>query len=142
MLSAFKSYCALSFFKGALLQDTAGLLEKPGENTQSARLIKFTNTDSIRELESELKAYIFEAIEIEKAGLKVEAKEKEGLVLVDEFAEALAQDAAFKAAFEALTPGRQRGYNLYFSAPKQAKTRIARIEKYKSKILTGLGFHD
>lgn len=137
ILAAFKEYCALSFFKGALLSDTHALLDKPGENTQSARLIRFRELSRIAALEAILKAYIYEAIEVENAGLKVDFKEKTALVFPEEFQQQLDAHPALRAAFEALTPGRQRGYNLYFSAPKQSKTRAARVEKCVPKILAG-----
>ncbi len=141
ILSAFKEYCAISFFKGSLLTDTQHTLTKPGENSQAARLIKFTNTKEIPEMEPIIKAYVYEAIEVEKAGLKVAFK-KNPEPIPAELQQKLDEDPTFKSAFEALTPGRQRGYILYFSAPKQSKTRISRIEKYKQKILEGKGFHD
>lgn len=142
VMSAFKDYCALSFFKGALLNDSEGILEKPGANTQAARLIPFTGVREILKMEEVLKAYIFEAIEVEKAGLKVDFKKKKELELPEELQDQLQENPDLKAAFEALTPGRQRGYILYFSAPKQSKTRTSRIEKYIEKILNGKGFHD
>ena len=142
LLGGFKEYCTLSFFKGVLLADTNNILVSPGENSQSVRLIKFTDTKEIMELKPVLKAYIHEAIEVEKAGLKVDFKQKNQLDLVIELQHAMGKDPALKTAFEALTPGRQRAYNLYFSAPKQAKTRTSRIEKYVPKILEGKGFND
>lgn len=141
IVSAFKEYSAISFFKGALLQDTHHLLDKPGNNTQAARLIKFTSTEDILKMESTLKAYIYEAIEVEKIGLSVSFKKKPEPV-PEEFQTALDQQPELKNAFEALTPGRQRGYILYFSAPKQSKTRVSRIEKSMVKILKGEGLHD
>lgn len=142
ILAAFKEYCALSFFKGALLNDAKSILENPGENTQSARLIRFTNVREIVALEAILKAYIYEAIEIEKSGLKVDFKEKTKLVYPEEFQQKLDEAPALKAAFEALTPGRKRAYILYFSAPKQSKTRESRIEKCIPQILIGKGLND
>ncbi|XCF06154.1 DUF1801 domain-containing protein [Tamlana crocina] len=141
MLCAFKNHCAVSFFKGALLRDEKNILEKPGENSQAARLIKFTDTDKIKSLESHIKAYIFEAIEAEKAGLKIEFKQNPE-PLPEELEQKFEDDPTLKSAFESLTPGRQRGYVLYFSAPKQSKTRISRIEKCTGKILNGEGLHD
>lgn len=141
ILSAFKEYCSLSFFKGALLNDEAGILDKPGPNSQAARLIKFTNVQQVIELEPTIKAYIQQAIDIEKAGLTVEFK-KNPEPMPEELEQKLDEDPVFKAAFEALTPGRQRGYIIYFSGAKQAQTREARIEKYMPKILEGKGFHD
>ena len=142
IVSAFKEYCSLSFFKGALLKDAEGILEKPGENSQAARLFKFTNVQQILEMEPTIKAYIYEAIEVEKAGLKVDFKQKNELVYPEELQTKLDEDPELKSAFESLTPGRQRGYVLHFSQPKQSKTRISRIEKCIPKILEGKGFHD
>ncbi len=141
ILSAFKDYCSLSFFKGALLNDEAGILEKPGPNSQAARLIKFTNVQQVIELEPTIKAFIQQAIDIEKAGRTVAFK-KNPEPMPEELEQKLEEDPVFKAAFEALTPGRQRGYIIYFSGAKQSKTREARIEKYMPKILEGKGFHD
>jgi uncharacterized protein YdeI (YjbR/CyaY-like superfamily) len=138
----FKEYCALGFFKGALLNDANGILIKPGENSQAMRQIRFTNVREIVEMEPILKAYIYEAIEVEKAGLKVDFKEKTELVFPEEFQKKLDENPALKAAFDALTPGRQRAYNLYFSAPKQSKTRESRVEKCMQKILNGKGLND
>lgn len=142
IIGGFKTHCVLSFFKGALLQDPEGILEKPGENSQAARVIRFTSKREIQEKESSLQAYIFEAIEVEKAGLSVDFKEKNELVLVEELLHKFEELPAFKTAFEALTPGRQRGYNLFFSAGKQSQTRTARIEKYIERILDGKGIND
>ena len=141
IVSAFKEYCALSFFKGSLLSDSNGILKKPGENSQAVRLIKFTRVQEIVEVEAILKAYIFEAIELEKAGLKVDFK-KNPEPVPDELQQILNDDLYFKTAFEALTPGRQRGYILYFSQPKQSRTRLARIKKCIPKILNGKGLND
>lgn len=141
VIAAFNDYCALSFFKGALLKDAKGWLSKPGENTQSARVIKFTNVQEIVTLEPILKEYIFEAIELEKTGLNITFKNNPEPI-PEELQNKLDEIPALKKAFNALTPGRQRGYILYFSAPKQSKTRYARIEKYTDKILNGEGFHD
>lgn len=141
ILAALKEYCSISFFKGALLHDTDKLLVKPGENTQSARLIKITHVQEIVEKETILKTYIYEAIEVEKAGIKVEYKKRPEPV-PEEFQNVLDTNPDIQTAFEALTPGRQRGYILYFSAPKQSKTRASRIEKYIPSILNGKGFHD
>jgi uncharacterized protein YdeI (YjbR/CyaY-like superfamily) len=142
IIGSFKEYCALSFFKGTLLQDTQGILCKPGENSQAVRFFKFTNLDEIIEQQAIIKAYIYEAIEIEKAGLKVNFKNNTELELVDELQNALDKNPDLKVAFHALTPGRQRAYILYFSAPKQSKTRETRIEKYTPRILDGKGFND
>jgi uncharacterized protein YdeI (YjbR/CyaY-like superfamily) len=142
IMSAFKEYCSLSFFKGVLLKDTHNILEQPGKNTQAGRHIPFTDVQSIVELELVLKAYIQEAIEVEKAGLKVALKETRDYDFPEELQEALAEDPAFQAAFEALTPGRQRGYLLHFSGAKQSKTRLSRIEKCMPAIFEGKGLYD
>lgn len=142
VIGAFKDNCVLSFFKGSLLQDPEGILTLPGENTQSAKVVRFTSVNEIIRLEATLKAYIFEAIEVERAGLKADFKQKDALVFPEELIKKMAENPEFKAAFEALTPGRQRGYNLYFSAPKQSKTREARIEKWMPQIFEGKGMHD
>jgi len=141
ILSAFKNYCAISFFKGALLSDSEGILKAPGENSQAVRLIKYTSFQKIVELEAILKVYIFEAIEVEKSGLKVEFK-KNPEPIPHELQQKFEDDLLFKEGFEALTPGRQRGYIIHFSQAKQSKTRIVRIEKYRSKILSGKGLND
>ena len=142
LLGSFKAFCSISFFKGSLMQDPNGILSKPGKNSQSVRMLKFTHLDQIRELEPVTRAYVFEAIEIEKAGLKPAIDKSVELEFPDELLQILDQDAAFKAAFTALTPGRQRGYNLFFTAAKQPATRITRIEKYKQQILDGKGIND
>ncbi|MES2837297.1 MAG: DUF1801 domain-containing protein [Bacteroidota bacterium] len=142
IIGELKDSCVLSFIKGSLLSDTDGILSKPGENSQSARVIKFTNVKQIIEKEAILKAYIYEAIEVEKAGLKVAFKDNSELVLIEELQKALSKNAALKKAFNALTPGRQRAYNLFFSDAKQSATREARIEKYKQRILDGKGIND
>ncbi|MFC4802674.1 YdeI family protein [Neobacillus sp. GCM10023253] len=141
IISAFKEYCSLSFFKGALLKDAHRILEKPGENTQAGRLVKFTNVKQIVELEPVLKEYIYEAVEAEKAGLKVNTK-KNPEPIPEELQNKFEDIPALKTAFDALTPGRQRAYILHFSAPKQSKTRVSRIEKYMEKILAGKGLND
>ena len=141
IIGGLKDYCVLSFFKGALLQDAEGLLTKPGESTQSGRVIPFTSVKQIVELEPTLKAYIYEAIEIEKAGLQVNFK-KNPEPIPEELQMKMDKNPALKKAFEALTPGRQRGYILYFSAPKQSKTRESRIDKYTPQILKGKGMMD
>jgi uncharacterized protein YdeI (YjbR/CyaY-like superfamily) len=140
-MNGLKDSCALSFFKGALLQDAESLLLRPGEHTQVGRWMKFTSVDEIARLEPVIKAYIYEAIEVERAGIKL-PKNADKLVLVEELQKKLDEFPALKAAFAALTPGRQRGYNLYFSAPKQSKTREARIEKFIPQILSGKGMID
>jgi uncharacterized protein YdeI (YjbR/CyaY-like superfamily) len=136
-----KESCALGFLKGALLKDPKGILIKPGENSQSNRYIKFTNVREIARMEPILKAYIQEAIEAEKSGLKVEFK-KNPEPVPEELQNNLDKTPALKTAFNALTPGRQRGYILYFSAPKQSKTRESRIEKCIPQILNGKGLND
>lgn len=142
LISAFKEYCVLSFFKGALLKDTNKILIKPGDNTQSARSIRFINLQEVIGIETVLKSYIQEAIEIEKSGLKVEFKKVEEFPIPEEFQSKLDNLPALKASFEALTPGRQRAYLLHFSAPKQSKTRESRIEKCIQQILDGKGLND
>ncbi|MEA5077822.1 MAG: YdeI family protein [Anaerolineaceae bacterium] len=142
IIHGFKEYCAILFVKGVLLKDPAGVLITQTENVQSARQVRFTELDEIIELEPVLKAYIHEAIEVEKAGLKVEIKPTSEFVMPDEFKEKLDTDATLKAAFEGLTPGRQRAYLLHFSAPKQSGTRSARVEKCIPQILAGKGLND
>jgi uncharacterized protein YdeI (YjbR/CyaY-like superfamily) len=142
LIHDFKEYCALLFFKGALLNDPNGILIQQTKNTQSARQIRFTNIGEIVEMESILKSYIYEAIEVEKAGLKVNFKKTTQFEIPDEFQKKLDENRALKIAFKALTPGRQRAYLLYFSAPKQSKTREARVEKYIQQILNGKGMDD
>jgi uncharacterized protein YdeI (YjbR/CyaY-like superfamily) len=140
IIQGFKEYCALLFVKGALLNDPNGILIKPGENTQAGRQIRFTNAQEIVEMETILKAYIYEAIEVEKAGMKVEKTTE--LIIPEEFQKKLDEIPALKTAFDALTPGRQRAYILYFSAPKQSKTRKSRVEKSMQQILDGKGLND
>jgi uncharacterized protein YdeI (YjbR/CyaY-like superfamily) len=141
IIQGFKEYCALMFFKGALLKDANGILVRPGE-TQAARQLRFTNVREIVEMEPILKAYIHEAIELEKAGLKVDFKKTTEYRIPEEFQNKLDEIPALKTAFEALTPGRQRAYILYFSAPKQSKTRESRVEKYMQQIFDGKGLND
>jgi uncharacterized protein YdeI (YjbR/CyaY-like superfamily) len=141
ILQGFKDFCALLFAKGALLKDPKKLLEKPGESTQAARRIPFTNVREIVELEPVLKAYINEAIAAERTGLKVEFK-KNPEPVPEELQKKLDESRPLKTAFAGLTPGRQRGYILYFSAAKQSKTREARVEKYRQQILNGKGLND
>jgi uncharacterized protein YdeI (YjbR/CyaY-like superfamily) len=141
IIQRFKEFCALLFCKGALLNDANGILEKPGENTQAARRIPFTNVREIVEMEPILEAYIHEAIEAEKAGLKVNFK-KNPEPIPEELQNKLDEIPALKTAFDALTPGRQRAYILYFSAAKQSKTRESRIEKCMQQILNGKGLND
>ncbi|MEC1264946.1 YdeI family protein [Bacillus subtilis] len=142
LIHGFKEYCALLFHKGALLQDTDGILIQQTENVQAARQIRFTNVQEINELENILKAYIHEAIEVEKAGLKVEVNKNIELNIPEELQKKFDEIPALKIAFEALTPGRQRAYTLYFSQAKQSKTRESRVEKYVQKILDGKGLKD
>jgi len=142
LMHGFKEYCALLFFKGALMKDPNGILIQQTENVQSARQIRFTNTGEIAQLKPVLKAYIREAIEVEKSGLKVEMKKTEEFAMPDEFKAKLEADSSLKEAFEALTPGRQRAYLLHFSQAKQAKTREARIEKCLPDIFAGKGLND
>lgn len=142
LIHGFKEYCALLFFKGALLKDTKNILIQQSENVQSARQARFTNLTEIIKLKPVLKAYILEAAEIQKAGLKVELKKTKEYEIPDEFQKKLDGDSNLKKAFKALTPGRQRGYLLYFSQPKQSKTRASRIEKYTKAILDGKGLND
>ena len=141
-INGLKEYCALAFFKGVLLKDEHHILIRPGQHTQAARWIKFTSADQIVQMEPVLKAYIAEAIEIEKAGLKIQSKKTEDFPVPEEFQSRLDVIPVLKEAFDALTPGRQRGYLFYFSQPKQSQTRIARIEKLIPKILAGKGLND
>jgi uncharacterized protein YdeI (YjbR/CyaY-like superfamily) len=140
ILQEMKDFLALMFFKGALLQDPNGVLEEQGSNSRSARRIRFTSVEDVARSADIVKAYVDQAIDVEEAGLQLAPAAE--LVLVDELQQRLDQDAALKAAFEELTPGRQREYNIYFSEAKQAKTRVARVEKYVQKILDGKGFRD
>ena len=142
LIHGFKEYCALLFFKGALLQDTQGILIQQTENVQGARQLRFTHIHEILDQEKTIKEYIFEAVEVEKAGLKVPLKKTAEFEMAEEFQTKLDEMPALEKAFTALTPGRQRGYLLYFSTPKQAKTRMARVEKYIDKILAGKGLND
>jgi uncharacterized protein YdeI (YjbR/CyaY-like superfamily) len=141
-MHGFKEYCALLFMKGVLLKDALGILIQQTENVQSARQIRFTSVEEIEEMEHILKAYIDEAIEVEKAGLEVEFKETSEFDIPEEFQKKLDKTPALKTAFKALTPGRQRGYLLYFSGAKQSKTRTARVERYTQQILDGKGLND
>jgi uncharacterized protein YdeI (YjbR/CyaY-like superfamily) len=141
-LGAFKDCCTLSFVKGVLLKDPKRVLQKPGENTQSARVIRFTGVREIVELEPVLKALLREAVEVERASLKVDFKAKRELVIPTELREQMDDIPALKSAFDALTPGRQRAYVLYFSAAKQSKTRASRVQKCTKRILNGKGLDD
>ena len=142
LIHVFKEYCALLFVKGALLNDPIGILVQQTENVQAARQIRFTNVREIVKLKTSLKAYIQEAIEVEQAGLKVNLKKTTEFNMPEEFLNKLDEMPALKEAFDALTPGRQRAYLLYFSAPKQSKTRAARVEKCMQPILEGKGLND
>ena len=142
LIHVFKEYCALLFFKGALLKDPRGILIQQTKNVQAARQIRFTNVREVVRLEAAVKSYIREAIEAEKAGLKVEYKRTAEYKIPKEFQNKLDESPSLKAAFRALTPGRQRAYILYFSSAKQSTTREARIEKYKRQILKGKGLND
>jgi uncharacterized protein YdeI (YjbR/CyaY-like superfamily) len=142
LLHVFKEYCAILFIKGVLLNDPNGILIQQTENVQAARQIRFSNVREIVALEPILKAYILEAIEVEKAGLKVPYKKATEFAMPEELINKLEEVPGLQDAFEALTPGRQRAYLLYFSAPKQSKTREARIEKYMPEILNGKGLND
>ena len=142
LIHDFKDYCALLFFKGVLLKDKKSVLVQQTENVQESRQIRFTSITEIVKLKETIKEYIQEAIEIEKLGLKVELKKTSEFKIPDEFQDLLLINKKLKTAFEKLTPGRQRGYLLYFSSAKQSKTRIDRIEKYLPKILDGKGLDD
>lgn len=142
LMHGFKEYCALLFMKGALLPDPEGILIQQTANVQAARQIRFTNVQQIVELEPVLKHYVADAIAVEKAGLQVEMKQTEDFPMPEEFVDRLEEVPGLQDAFEALTPGRQRAYLLHFSAPKQAKTRVSRIDKCVPQILAGKGLHD
>ena len=142
ILSAFKDYTALSFFKGALLEDPAGILIQPTRNSHADRQIRFTDPAAVRQLEPALREYIDAAVEVEKSGRQVPEKTVSEFEVVPEFQDALQRDPVLRSAFEALTPGRQKGYLLHFAGAKQSKTRTARIEKCTPRILDGIGFHD
>ena len=142
LIQGFKEYCALLFFKGALLKDPHGILIQQTENVQAGRQIRFTNVREIVTMETILQAYIDDAIEVEKAGLEINFKKNTGLTIPEEFQNKFEAIPALKTAFEALTPGRQRAYILYFSEPKQSKTRESRVEKCMQQILNGKGLND
>ena len=142
LIHVFKDYCAILFFKGALLQNTDDVLIQPTENTQSSRQIRFTSLKEITAMETILKSFIYEAIELEKLGLKVELKKTKDYFVPEEFQIQLDKNGKLKKAFESLTPGRQRAYLLYFSAPKQPKTITSRVEAYTQRILNGKGLTD
>lgn len=142
ILGNFKSYCVVSFLKGVLLKDELQLLQWPGENSQSAKFLKFKNISEIIDKRDVLKAYIFEAIEVEKAGLKVKLIDPSERVWAEELQQKLNEDPAFRKAFESLTPGRQRAFNIHFSAAKQTATRLSRIEASTARIMAGKGPND
>ena len=142
LIHVFKEYCALLFFKGALLKDTGGILIQQTENVQAARQLRFTRVQEIVKMKATIKAYVRDAVEVEKAGLKVELKKTSEYSIPEEFQARLKVDKNLKIAFEALTPGRQRAYIYHFSQAKLSKTREARVEKYIPKILDGKGLDD
>ncbi|KFF25924.1 YdeI/OmpD-associated family protein [Chryseobacterium vrystaatense] len=142
LIHGFKEYCALLFFKGALLKDTRNILIQQSENVQAARQIRFTALKEITDLEKVIPTYMYEAVEVEKSGIKVPMKKTKEFEMTDEFQKKLDESPALKEAFESLTPGRQRAYLLHFSSAKQSKTRETRIEKYIPQILTGKGLND
>lgn len=142
LMHGFKEYCALLFFKGALMADPEGILVIQSENVQATRQIRFTDVKQITKLARTLKAYVYEAIEVERSGMKVTFKKTEEFTMPEEFQQKLDKMPKLKKSFDALTPGRQRGYLLFFAAAKQSKTRISRIEKYMDQILEGKGLND
>jgi len=142
LIHGFKNYCAILFMKGALLKDSKGILVQQTENVQAARQIRFMNLKDVTEKEAAIRAYVKEAIEVEKTGLEVPLKKTSEFKMPEEFKKKLGKNATLKKAFEALTPGRQRGYLLYFSAAKQSTTREARVEKCAPQILKGKGLDD
>ena len=142
LIHGFKDYCALLFFKGALMSDTAGVLIQQTKNVQAARQIRFTSADEISGMENVLKAYVAEAAEIERSGAKIDFKGTDEFAVPEEFQAKIDSTPSLKTAFEALTPGRQRAYLLHFAQPKQAKTRESRIEKAMPQILAGKGLND
>lgn len=142
LIHGFKEYCALLFLKGALLEDPNGIFIQQTKNVQAARQIRFTNVQDIAKMEPILRVYIHEAMEAEKAGLKVSLKKTSDFSLPEEFQKKLDEVPALKTAFDALTPGRQRAYIVYFSQPKQSKTRASRVEKCMKQILSGKGLND
>ena len=142
LIHGFKEYCALLFFKGALLKDAANILIQQTKNVQAARHVRFTNSREISKVTPILKAYVRQAIEVEKAGLKVNLKKTSDFKIPEEFQNKLDESPALKAAFKALTPGRQRAYIFYFSQPKQSQTRESRVEKCRKQILNGKGIND
>lgn len=142
IVGAFKEFASLSFFKGVLLKDDGGHLVSQGENSQSARLLKFTSIEQIAAIEPEIRDLIRQAVEVERAGLKVQFKSIDQHDVPEELLQKFEEDPAFEAAFNALTPGRRRGYLIHFAQPKQSETRISRIEKCSPQIFNGIGMHD
>lgn len=142
LIHTFKEYCALLFFKGALLKDPQGILVQQTKQVQATRQIRFTNAKEIDQQKKTLKEYIYEAISVEEAGLQIKYKKTTAYPVPEELQEMFENDAALKKAFKELTPGRQRGYLLFFASAKQSKTRISRIEKYKQQIFNGKGLND
>lgn len=142
MIYGMKNYCAIGFFKGALLKDPKGILVRPGDHSQAMRQIRFTGIDELKAKEKEVKAFIRDAIGVEKAGLQIDFKERRELGYPAELQKAFDTDGAFKTAFEALTPGRQRAYILHIAGAKQSATRLSRIEKCAPRIFDGKGMHD
>lgn len=142
LIGNFKNYCTLSFFKGVLLQDTNKMLEAPGENSQSVRMMKFTDLSQIESNRDTIKAYIYEAIEIEKSGLKVDTSQKKEQDIPAELEEQFIAKPHFRVAFDSLTPGRQRAYLMFFNQAKQSKTKVDRINKYEKRIMMGKGMND
>ncbi|MCB9195052.1 MAG: YdeI/OmpD-associated family protein [Flavobacteriales bacterium] len=142
LLGGFKEYCVISFIKGVFLNDSDKVLSQHGENSRSVRVIRFTNTQRINDLKDTIRAYIFEAIEVERAGLKVERATTSNEDYPEELFEIFDQNESIKEAFEALTPGRQRAYLMFFNAAKQSKTKTSRIESYIPRILKGKGMND
>ncbi|UMQ42711.1 YdeI family protein [Chryseobacterium sp. Y16C] len=142
LIHGFKEYCALLFFKGALMKDPENILIQQTENVQAARQIRFTSLQQIIDLKEVIKSYLFEAVDVEESGAKVEMKKTKEFEMPKEFQQKLDENSALKEAFKALTPGRQRAYLLYFSSAKQSKTRASRIEKYIPEILNGKGLND
>ncbi|RKE81568.1 hypothetical protein EGI15_21110 [Chryseobacterium cucumeris] len=142
LIHGFKEYCALLFFKGALMKDPDHILIQQSKNVQAARQIRFTEVAQINDLEEVIRSYMFQAVEIEESGAKVEMKKTKEFEMAEEFQEKLDQDPALQEAFKALTPGRQRAYLLHFSSAKQSKTREARIEKCIPQIMDGIGLND
>ncbi|WP_411825719.1 DUF1801 domain-containing protein [Luteolibacter sp. AS25] len=142
ILGGFKDNCVISFFKGVLMKDPEGILELPGENTRTARVVRFKSVGQIAKLSTILRSYIREAIEVERSGVKVDLQSTSAIEIPEEFQLKLDESSDLKEAFESLTPGRQRGYCLFFSSAKQSKTKEARIEKYIPRILDGKGIND